>query len=99
MEGLTVIETPMIMALITELQATNRRVEELHAALGQSNTKWLTAQQVMAETGFSKNWLSSNKQLIGFSTVGGCLRFKRTDVDEFIEANYIKVNRTRRKNL
>lgn len=53
----------------------------------------------MELTGFSSKWVNDNKHLIRFSTVGGCLRFKRTDVEQLIEENYFKAQRVGRRQV
>lgn len=94
--GMALVDAGMLTTLIEQLQATNRRVEEMAAELKETKKPWLTAHEVQEMTGFGKTWLNDNKQVIGFSTVGGCLRFKRSDVEDFIEANYFKVKSKKR---
>jgi predicted DNA-binding transcriptional regulator AlpA len=54
---------------------------------------YLTSKEVTEILGFNEDWLSLNKQFIGYSKIGGALRFKRADVEEYIEKNYHKINR------
>ncbi|AMR34188.1 hypothetical protein A0256_23410 [Mucilaginibacter sp. PAMC 26640] len=58
--------------------------------LSDTKNKYLSVHEVTQFTGFGKKWVQDHKQDIGFSTVGGCLRFKREDVESFMSQNYFK---------
>lgn len=94
--GMALVAEQLIVDLVNKIDATSRRVEELAAELKDSRKPYLTAIEVQELTGFGKSWLNDNKQDIGFTTIGGCLRFKRKDVEEYIEANYYKVKSKKR---
>lgn len=91
MEGVTIIETETLNKLISRIDRLENEIMHAIEKMNDSNRKWLTSREVMIETGFGKTWLNDNKHVIGCSVIGGCLRFKRSDVDAFIEANYFKV--------
>ena len=96
MEGLTVIETPVMLELFKKIETMSQRIEIIAAELKEAKKPWLTTEDVMTMTGFGKTWINNNKQVIGYSTIGNCLRFKQADVEEFIEANYFKVKAKKR---
>jgi hypothetical protein len=98
MNGLTVVETEVLQALIVKLDRVEKLFTDTAAQLKETKKPYLTAQEVMEVTGFGKSWLNDNKQNIGFSTVGGCLRFKRSDVEAFMSTNYFKTKAPRRNN-
>jgi len=58
---------------------------------------YLTVAEVAELTGFSKGWVNEHKSDIGFSSIGSSLRFKRKDVDEFMEENYFKIPKKRNR--
>jgi hypothetical protein len=90
MEGISLVETKTLEALIFSVEDMKMTVVSTLEELKQAKKPYMTAQEVMEITGFSKTWVNDNKQDIGFSTVGGCLRFKRKDVEEFMSQNYFK---------
>ncbi|WP_183567412.1 helix-turn-helix domain-containing protein [Mucilaginibacter sp. SP1R1] len=97
MEGVTLIETHTLEALINEVRGLKETVVTTISELKETKKPYLTPQDVMQITGFGKTWINDNKQFIGFTTVGGCLRFKRKDVEAYMEQNYFKTKSPRRK--
>jgi hypothetical protein len=96
MNGLTVIETPIMLDLIEKVAKLSDRVEAMQNELIDKSKPYLTAQEVMEIAGFGKTWLNDNKQDIGYSMVGGCLRFKRKDLEAYMETNYFKTKQPKR---
>lgn len=94
--GMALVDSTLLQGLISQVKELQATVMTTVAELKESKKPWLTAQEVQEMTGFGKTWLNDNKQLIGFTTIGGCLRFKRADVEDFIEANYFKVKSKKR---
>lgn len=88
--GMTLVDTATLQTLISQVKELQTTVMTTVAELKDAKKPWLTAQDVMDMTGFGKTWVNDNKQDIGFSTIGNCLRFKRKDVEEYIESNYFK---------
>ncbi|RZK77497.1 MAG: DNA-binding protein [Pedobacter sp.] len=97
MHGVTIIETAALEALIASVQNLQETVTVALAEVKDTQKPYLSVNEVMELTGFGKSWVNENKAKIGFSSIGGCLRFKRSDVAEFMEANYFKVDQKRRK--
>lgn len=93
MEGVTVIETATLQALIGSVEDLKLTVMSTIAELKDSKKPYLTGQELQELTGFGKKWVNDNKQHVGYSMVGGCLRFKRSDVIEFMEQNYFKTKK------
>ena len=96
MNGLTVLETPTLLELIQKITHLSERVEAMHLELKDTKKPYLNTKEVMEITGFSKTWLNSNKHDIGCSVVGGELRFKRKDLEEYMSQNYFKTKKTKR---
>lgn len=90
MNGVTLFETPAVLELIQKITQLSERVEAMHLDLKDSRKPYLSTQEVMEITGFGKTWLNDNKRDIGYSTVGGHLRFKRKDLEEYMSSNYYK---------
>jgi hypothetical protein len=88
--NIAVVDNSLLRELISEIKITRDRVNKITEELKQAKKPYLSAQELMEFTGFGKTWVNDNKQLIGFTMAGGCLRFKRKDVEEFMEANYFK---------
>jgi hypothetical protein len=97
MEGISLVETQTMQALIAEVKDMKAVVVTALAELASSKKPYLTAQEVMEITGFGHNWLHQHKQDIGYSTIGTSIRFKRKDVEAYMEANYFKSKAPRRK--
>lgn len=99
MEGVSLVETKVLQALIGSISELKDTVMSTVAELKDAKKPYLTANELMEMTGFGKTWVNDNKHIIGFSTIGGCLRFKRKDVVEFMEENYykLKVNKPKFK--
>lgn len=93
MEGITLIETASLQKLFDKLETMSEQFNQVTQELRELKKPYLTAQDLMEITGFSKTWVNNNKQLVGYSMVGGCLRFKRADVMEFMESGYYKAKR------
>ena len=99
MKGLTIIETEILEELISEIKSLRSTVLETISELKDARSPYMTSQEVMEMIKFEKDWLSANKHKIGSSTVGGQLRFKRKDVEAYIEANYFKVKQRKANRL
>ena len=95
MKGLTVFETEAVYELISEMRSMRLRIEEMYFELKEAKKPYLTAKDLQELTGFSKTWINDNKQHIGYSLVGGQLRFKRSDVDAFMETRYYKIKKSK----
>jgi predicted DNA-binding transcriptional regulator AlpA len=93
MTGVSIVETETLMQLVNTVESLKSTVIGMAAELKDTKKPYLSAQEVMAITGFGKTWLNDNKQDIGFSIVGGSLRFKRKDLEEYMEQNYFKTKR------
>jgi len=91
--GVSIIETEAVLLLISKIEKLSDRVEGMADELKQSKRPYLTAQEVMDITGFSRDWITDHKFDIGCSTKGGKLIFKRKDLDAFIEEDYYKSKR------
>lgn len=96
MNGVSIVETATLERLIDKVEELKSTVTDTLSQLADTKKPYLSAQEVMELTGFGKTWLNANKQDIGFSTVGGALRFKRKDVEEYMNQNYFKAKATRR---
>jgi hypothetical protein len=90
MEGVSIVPTETLQALIFEIQDLKMTVMSTIAELQESKSPYMNSRQVMEITSNGKTWLNDNKDLIGFSKKNGRLRFKRSDVIEFIESGYHK---------
>jgi excisionase family DNA binding protein len=96
MQGVTLVESQVLENLIGEVQGLRSVVLSTLKELSETKKPYLTVSEAMELTGFGKTWLMANKQDIGFSSVGGCIRFKRKDVEAYMEANYFKTKSPRR---
>lgn len=53
--------------------------------------KWMSMEEVVEYTGFSRTWVMHRKNKIGCFSDGKGLRFKKSNVDKYMEANSFKV--------
>jgi len=90
MNGLTVFETEAVHELINEIKGMKIRLEEMHTELKGAKKPYLTINEVAEYTGLSRSAVNANREKIGYTNAGNCVRFKRSDVVEFMEACYYK---------
>lgn len=53
--------------------------------------KWLTMEEVMEYTGFKYSWIMTRRSRIGYFRDGNGLRFKKANIDKYMEANSFKI--------
>lgn len=94
MEGVTLIESSTINALIKKIEMLSLEVRGISEELRQTKKPYLNSNEVMELLNRSHNWLNENKNRIGFSKSTGSLLFKRKDVEEFINEDYFKGDKT-----
>jgi len=97
MEGVTIVETKVLQELIFKLETLSGRVEAMYQELDGTRKPYLTLREASAFIGFSMAWVNDHKFDIGCSTVGGQVRFKRKDIDWFMQQEYYKSKTPRRK--
>ena len=90
MNGVTIIETEALNALFAKIETMSDQFNQIAQELKESKSPYMNSKQVMEITGHGKTWLNDNKHLIGFSKDNGQLKFKRSDVIEFMESGYYK---------
>lgn len=90
MEGVSLVETEVLNKLISRIDELEKKVIDALADLKDAKKRFLIVKEVSEITGFSKAWVNDNKADIGFATVGGGLRFRRDDVEEYMARYYFK---------
>lgn len=85
-----IIDNQLIENLISKINSLDAYVNELKTEVEVKSKPYLSTQDLMELTGFSSKWVIDNKSKIGYTEIGSQLRFKRKDVERFIEQNYIK---------
>lgn len=95
MQGVSIVETATLVALINKVENLEGMVSSTLNQLKDKSKPYLSTAEVMLLTGFSKNWVLLNKDKIGFSKLGKDLIFKRSDVADYIEQNYFKIKTKR----
>lgn len=91
MEGVTLIQTEQYNALINKIEALHDAVISMGDQLLGATSKWMTTKQVQDHLSKSENWVLQHKHHIGCTKSAGTLLFKRTDVEEFLEADYFRI--------
>ena len=89
MNGVTIIETE-------ELNAIRQQLVTIANFISESNIKepsLLTISQVAERTGLSNSTIERVREDIGYTSIGGCYRFKAKDVESWIDENYTKIRR------
>lgn len=95
MNGVAIVDNEVFQSLIAKIENVEKRFNEVSEELKNSKKPYMTAQEVMDYTGFSRDWITDHKHDIGCSTRGGQLKFKRKDVEDFMEEGYFKAKRKR----
>ena len=93
MDPVTFVDAVTLQNLISKIDLLSRQVNQIAKELKAAKKPYLTSAELMELTGFKKDWINDNKQDIGYSMVGGRLRFKREDVEEYMHRNYFKAKR------
>jgi excisionase family DNA binding protein len=93
MEGISLVETKVLQALIDKVDAIQGYVEKVTS----KDNPYMTIEETAQTMGFTKVWVINNKHDIGFSSIGRSIRFKRKDVEAYMEQNYFKSKSPRRK--
>jgi excisionase family DNA binding protein len=93
MKGVTIIETETLNALIGSIEDLKHTVLSTIAELKTLKDPYMTTQEVAAYTKFGKKWVQDNKDKIGRSMPGNHCRFKRSDVEAFMEDGYYKIKK------
>lgn len=88
-----IIDNQLIENLISKINSLDAYVNELKTEVEVKSKPYLSTQDIMELTGFSSKWVIDNKSKIGYTEIGSQLRFKRKDVEQFMEQNYIKPKR------
>lgn len=91
MGGVTLKSTEHYNALIDKIDTLHDAVISMgHQLLG-ATSKWMTTKQVQDHLSKSENWVLQHKHHIGCTKSAGTLLFKRTYVEEFLEADYFRI--------
>jgi len=93
MDAVSIVNSELLNNLISKIDIMGAHVEQITEELKQTKKPYLTAQEVMEITGFSRDWVTDHKHDIGCSTKGGKLIFKRKDLEAFIDEDYYKAKR------
>lgn len=86
MKGLTIVETEEFHGVLSKLE----RIERFLNSLQESQKTWMSIKEVCEYLGKGSTWVDQNKEVIGFSRAGGEIRFKRKDVDAYMESRYYR---------
>lgn len=86
MEGVTILETEFLNSLFKRLDNIEAFVKENKSA----QKPWMTLKEVCEYMSKSSTWVDLHKVEIGFTKAGGEVRFKRSDVDAYLESRYYK---------
>ena len=86
-----VIESEAFKAIMFEV-SEGRRVSEAYWRLSteRAEDKWLSPKQAAEYTGFKQAWIVDRKERIGFFQDGNGLRFKKSKLDKYMDANSVE---------
>jgi excisionase family DNA binding protein len=88
-----IFDNHLVETLIAKIERIDNYIHELKADVDTKSKPYLSTQDLMELTGFSSKWVIDNKGKIGFTEIGNQLRFKRKDVEQFMEQNYTKTKK------
>ena len=90
MDPVTIVPTETLQALIGSVEDLKLTVMSTINELKGAKKPYLTINEVAEYTGLSRSAVNANREKIGYTNAGNCVRFKRSDVVEFMEAGYHK---------
>lgn len=93
MNGVAIVDNELLTNLIAKIENVEKLFKEVSQELKDAKKPYMTAQEVMDFTGFSRDWITDHKHDIGCSVRSGQLKFRRKDVEEFMEEGYHKVRK------
>ena len=92
MDPVTILDTATLQKILSKIDAMSEHFEKSIRELKQT-TSWMTINEVVEYTRLSRTAVNANRDKIGCTNAGNCIRFKRSDVDDFMEQNYFKAKR------
>lgn len=94
MKGVTIVETEVLENLVhnvTEMHNLFKStVIALKDELKEAKKPWMTSKEVCEYLGKGSTWVDMNKEEIGFAKAGGEIRFRRKDVEAYLESRYFR---------
>jgi len=90
MEAVTIIETSKLEQLLSTLHNLDEKVCEMYIELKELKKPLFTVKELCEYLGKGSTWVDAHKADIGFSMAGGEIRFKRKDVEAYLESTYYK---------
>ena len=94
MEGVTIIETATLKALIYKVEELQERVIATLDQMSEAKKPFLTLKEAGALLNKSEKWMHTNKHEIGCSKTGGDWLFRRKDIENYIDESYFKIRRS-----
>lgn len=89
MTGITLIETPVLEALINGVKKSNDLLTQI-ASAAKVEDNYLSIDEASQYLGFGKSWISERQEEIGYYQDGKDRRFKRADLDAYMANHFIK---------
>lgn len=90
MEGVSIVETKTLQALIFKVEELQERVMLTLEQMGEAKKPFLTLKEAGVLLNKSEKWMHINKHEIGCSKTGGDWLFRRKDIEKYIEQSYFK---------
>lgn len=87
--------------IVIQSEAYNNIMAKIDAVVNLANEqaaipeedRYMSVDEVCSYVGFGKNWLAERQHVIGYYQDGKDRRFKRKDIDAYMEKHRIKSNR------
>lgn len=90
MEAVVIVERSVLEKLISEIGEMKSQVREIAKERNDLAKPLMTVKEVCEFLGKGSTWLDANKEKIGFTRAGGELRFRRKDVEAYLEEGYFR---------
>lgn len=90
MQGVSIVETATLQALIFKVETLQETVMATLADLQESKKPYLTLKEAATLLNKSEKWLHLNKHEIGCSKTGGDWLFQRKYITEYINQSHFK---------
>ncbi|MDP3561696.1 MAG: helix-turn-helix domain-containing protein [Legionellaceae bacterium] len=95
MNGVSIVETSLLEDLINKVERLDGYVRTVEKERNELKKPLMSVKEVCEYLGKGSTWLDIHKAEIGFTKAGGEIRFKRKDVEAYLEAGYYKKQKIR----
>lgn len=90
MDGVTLIETAAFNKLLDKVDKLESFIQEVVRERNLLLKPLMTVKEVCEYLDKGSTWIDQNKTKIGYTKVGGEIRFRRKDVEDYLASGYFR---------